>query len=184
MQTPKKNKIYFTGFMGSGKSTLAPLIANVLGYDHADIDHLIEQRTGTTVAELFATRGEPFFRNLEHEILIELSHRSNLVVALGGGTIVFGNNLQIMKETGLLVYLKASPEAIVRRVKRKQNRPLLKDEDGTMLTEEALRNRVYDLLALREPFYQQSDIIIEVGNAAVAYTVDRVARLIRDRIEQ
>ena len=179
----RKNRIYLTGFMGSGKSTLAPIIANVLGYEHVDIDKAIEGKTGLTISDIFKTHGEAYFRSIERAILVELSLKPNVVVALGGGTVAFNDNLSIMKSSGLLVYLKADPEIIIRRVKRKENRPLLKDEDGTMLTEEALRTRIHTLLTTREQFYLKADIIIEVGNANIPLTVDRIVNKIRKHVD-
>ncbi|MBI3189900.1 MAG: shikimate kinase [Ignavibacteriales bacterium] len=177
------NRIYLTGFMGSGKSTLAPLIANVFGFDVVDLDTEIEKRTGTIISEIFQTHGEAYFRKIEQELLLETMTRQNIVVALGGGAIAFGNNLQVMKDSGLLVYLKVEPEEILRRVKRIQNRPLLKDKDGVMLSDDSLRNRISSLLLLREPYFNQADITILFEDASIALTVDRIVRLIRNHIQ-
>lgn len=169
--------------MGSGKSTLAPLLANMLGYEHIDLDREIERKSGLLISEIFRIHGEQYFRDLERSLLINFSTRKNLVIALGGGTITYNNNIAIMKSTGLVVYLKTSPEIIIRRVKRNQNRPLLQDEDGTLLTEDALRARIQNLLTLREPFYTQADVTLEIGNARVAFTVDKLVRKLRGMVE-
>ncbi|TAK57549.1 MAG: shikimate kinase [Bacteroidetes bacterium] len=180
----RQNKIYLTGFMGSGKSTLAPLLANVLGYTVLDLDAEIERLNNMTISEMFRIHGESYFREKEHTILLQTKQEENIIVALGGGTITIGDNLDIIKSSGLLVYLKTTPEVILRRVKRKETRPMLHDEKGIVLTDDALRERIRALLAKREPFYSQADITIEVGDVAIAFTVDRIIKSIRKHIDE
>ncbi len=179
----KHTRIYITGFMGSGKSTLTPSIANVLGFDSIDLDVEIERTSGMTVAEMFELHGEPYFRRVEHELLQKISGRTNIVVALGGGTVTIENNLQLIKSTGLLIYLKVDPEILLRRVKRKQHRPLLKDSNGAQLSEEVLRERIHSLIQARELYYNQADIIIALGDSSIAKTVDLIVSKIRNRVQ-
>src|SRR5437773_606281 len=113
----RKNLIYLTGFMGSGKSTLAPILANTLGYSYRDIDAEIERITGRPITSIFSDQGESFFRDVERRILAEIgSTEKGCVISLGGGTIANETNLQIIKSSGILIYLKADAEQILRRV--------------------------------------------------------------------
>lgn len=153
-------RIYLTGFMGSGKSTIGLILANSLGYNFLDIDQLIEKEYGLSVTEFFQKFGEKEFRKTEREILKEISNLDNVIISLGGGTLANEENLKIVKDNGLLIYLKASPETLFERLKFKTDRPLIKEfvERGDI---EGLKNRIINLLAQREKFYNQSDLIID-----------------------
>src|ERR1041384_4110889 len=123
MTRRRKNLIYLTGFMGSGKSTIAPILANTLGYTSRDIDAEIEQVTGKKVSDIFTDHGETYFRETEQRLLRESSKLEGCIVSLGGGTIANTANLQIVKSSGVLVYLMASVDQILRRVRHKTNKP-------------------------------------------------------------
>ncbi|MBI5216043.1 MAG: shikimate kinase [Ignavibacteriae bacterium] len=180
----KHTRIYFTGFMGSGKSTLAPPVANVLGFDSLDLDVEIEHRVGYSVSEIFEQHGELYFRRLEQELLQEFSTRQNIVVALGGGTVAFENNLEQIKSNGLLVYLEVEPDILLKRIRRKQHRPLLKDSSGAQLPETAMREKIISLLQIREHYYNQADITITMDDSSIALTVDKVVRLLRKHVQE
>lgn len=175
----RKNLIYLTGFMGSGKSTLAPILANTLGYTYRDIDAEIERLTGKKVNEIFTDSGEAYFREVERKLLLDISAEAcECVVSLGGGTIASDANLQIIKSSGILVYLKADAEQIYQRVRSKTDRPLLKTPDGRRLGEEDLRSRIRQLLLQREPYYLQADVTIVTGDRRVGLTVDEIVRAV------
>lgn len=174
MKHIKRNLIYLTGFMGSGKSTLAPFLAQKFGFGLIDIDREIELSAGQTVSEIFRTLGESHFRKLERAILANVSKREGYVVSLGGGTIMHADNLHVVKSTGILVYLKARPEVIFRRVRLKTDRPLLDYLDGKHLTEEELDARIRHLLAEREPLYAQADVTIITDDKPVNLTLDEL----------
>ncbi len=182
MSTDRKNTVYLTGFMGSGKSSIAPILANTLGYGSVDIDAEIERLTGKRVVEIFYDRGEDFFRSVERQLLEEVSTRHTCVVSLGGGTIAQGHNLHIIKSTGILVYLRLDAEHIFRRLKFKKNRPLLVQSDGSRLPDDELHARIEKLLAAREPFYSQSDIIITTNDLRIGLTVDEIVRRLKPLI--
>jgi 3-dehydroquinate synthase len=122
--------VVVTGFMGTGKTETARALADILGLEFIDSDHLIESRQGMTVAEIFETRGEPYFRALEEEICNELAERTGLVVATGGGTLISEKNYQALSRKGTVVLLEASVAAILERVKRDRARPLLFGEQS------------------------------------------------------
>jgi shikimate kinase len=183
MSAPNKNLIYLTGFMGSGKSTIGPILANTLGFSFVDIDKEIEHETGKKITEIFSDLGEEFFREVERSILRQLSRREGCVIALGGGTITNDVNLEIVKTTGTLIYLKVNVEQIYRRLRYKTDRPLLRPPSGPQapLEESELRARILTLLEKREPFYTQADLIVTTDEQRVGITVDEIVSSLRER---
>jgi shikimate kinase len=150
-------RIFLLGFMGSGKSTHGRKIAQMMGYDFVDMDLWIEEVNGMTVPEIFNTRGEPFFREQERITIENLSKLERVVVATGGGAPCHGNNMELMKRSGLTIYLKLSPEALLSRLKVSKNkRPLLEGK-----SEEEMRQTIMEMLSERESFYAGADMIID-----------------------
>lgn len=173
-------RIYLTGFMGSGKSTIGPMVANVLGYAFVDLDEVIVQTIGQPIPEFFRTHGEAAFRRVEAAVLSETVDLVETVISLGGGALVSDANLRTVHELGLIVYLKWSAESLTRRLARSTNRPMLHDEHGHVLKADALRQRIETLLAVREPFYEQADLVVELDGCSVGWSVDRVVSAIRE----
>ena len=174
----RRGRIYLTGFMGSGKSTVGPILANTIGYDFVDVDRTIEEAEGISVGEVFRVRGEDFFRRREREVIAQLSHERKMVVALGGGALVDPANRETIRTTGILVYLRVPKELLMKRLQRREDRPLLTDAEGSRLSEGELHDRVEALFRTREPFYAKADLIIDVDERHVGVTVDRVARML------
>ncbi|MDI6767197.1 MAG: shikimate kinase [Bacteroidota bacterium] len=183
MTTKKNNLIYLTGFMGSGKSTIAPILANTLGYSHADIDQEIECLTSKSVTSIFSDFGEDYFREIERSLLLELSNRDCYVISLGGGTIANATNLKIVKSSGILIYLKTDVEQIQRRLKFKKDRPLIQSANKTLLTDDELRSRITSLIAKREPYYEKADIVITTTKQRVGITVDEIVYRLKNYIK-
>lgn len=166
--------------MGSGKSTLGPIVANVLGYDFADLDVMIAERAGRPVQQIFATDGEDAFRALEAACLQETGRRERLVVSVGGGALTFEDNLQWALVNGMVVYLDVPVEVLAQRLFRGRSvRPLLLDAEGKPLSAPALREKIQALLDQREPFYRRAHITIKMGERHVGQTVDDVVRAVR-----
>jgi len=178
MAEEKSHRIYLTGFMGSGKSTIAPILANTLGYTSVDIDREIEKSAGKTVREIFESFGEEYFREIERKVLQELSHREECVISLGGGTIISDVNLNIVKSTGVLVYLKVSEEQLFHRLKHKTDRPMLSSLP-TGASEIEVQQHINTLLARREPYYAQADVIIDMEGKKVGVTIDIIMERLR-----
>jgi shikimate kinase len=129
----------------------------MMGYDFVDMDLWIEEVNGMTVPEIFNTRGEPFFREQERITIENLSKLERVVVATGGGAPCHGNNMELMKRSGLTIYLKLSPEALLSRLKVSKNkRPLLEGK-----SEEEMRQTIMEMLSERESFYAGADMIID-----------------------
>lgn len=140
------------GFMGTGKSSVGRLVAEQLHFDYLDTDELIQSRTGRTIADIFKKDGEPAFRKLEQQLVGELAARKRTVIATGGGLPTNSLNLTSLKNHALIVCLWASPEKIWERVRNQTHRPLLCDPNPKI--------KIRELLAAREPFYRQADVLI------------------------
>ncbi len=175
----KEKRIFLTGFMTSGKSTIGRILANVLGWDFFDLDKVIESKIGKKIPQIFEEKGEKHFREIETETLKEISVGEQLVIALGGGAIANEANLKFCKEHGTLIYLKVSEKELLRRLKKKVDRPLIRDLVLNEASEEEIAARINKLLSEREKFYNQADLIFETGLAPVGKTVDNLAKRIR-----
>ena len=179
----RKERVYLTGFMGSGKSTIGPILANTIGYDFVDVDRSIETTVGKTVNRIFRDHGEEYFRILERKLIAQLSTTPHMVISLGGGTIADPENFRLISGTGILVYLKTTPEQLFRRLHHKSDRPVLRTEEGEQLPEEELRTRILDLYNRREPFYAKADIVVQTDEVKVGKTVDQIVRKLSHYIQ-
>jgi shikimate kinase len=179
----RKDIVYLTGFMGSGKSTIGPILANTIGYDFLDIDKTIEMTVNKTIMEIFASDGEGYFRELEKRIIQEISNTHSRVVSLGGGTVTKSDNLNVIKTSGVLIYLKADPQEIFHRLKLKADRPLLKGSEGARLENGELLRRISLLMQEREAFYAHADVVVNTAGRKIGQTVDEIVRRIRTLIQ-
>lgn len=177
-----KKVVYLTGFMGSGKSTIGPILANTLGWDFYDLDNLIENKTGMKIREIFEAYGEDHFRKLERQTLLEITDEVNIVVSLGG-TIANSENLETLKKTGIIFYLKLSPESVYKRLKYKKDRPVLLSGLDKEFTKEDLQQNIAKIFEERKIFYEQSDFIINTDKIPVGKTVDRIVNIIHQEME-
>ncbi|OYT70982.1 MAG: 3-dehydroquinate synthase [Armatimonadetes bacterium CP1_7O] len=159
--------LYLIGNMGSGKTTVGKLLAERWNLPLYDIDHLVEQETQLTIPEIFQHHGEPRFRELESAILHQVARQPRGVVATGGGIVLSEANRALMRQTGWMIYLKASPETLWKRLRQSRDRPLLQ----TASPLETLQA----VMQAREPLYQEADWVIEVDPLTPAQTADAVA---------
>jgi shikimate kinase len=177
MQQKKPNLIFLTGFSTAGKSTIGPILANSLGYGFIDIDKAIVEKEKKSVVEIFSEKGEAYFRQLEYEILQQCAQAENLVVALGGGTLENDRSFQIVKDSGTLIYLKSEVDTLTKRLANKDDRPLMKAENGERLSVEDLHRRVQQLLMSREERYQSHAVIsIATDQNPIGKTVEMLTR--------
>jgi shikimate kinase len=172
------NKIYLTGFMGSGKSTIGPILANTLGWDFYDLDSIIEQKEDKKISRIFEENGEDYFRNLEKEILKDLAGREKVIVALGGGTITNQENIDFLKKSGNIIYIKISAESAYKRLRFKRDRPILLRNGTVNLSKDEFIGKIQQLLSDRNKYYEQADIIIETDNLPIGVTIDKIAKVI------
>lgn len=144
--------IFLIGYMGCGKSTLGRALQNATGLEFIDLDHYIENRFHATVSEIFAQRGEEGFRRAEAAMLDEVSQFSDVVVACGGGTPCFFNNMELMNERGLTVWLTTPIERLFERLQRNRaKRPILANK-----SDEELMAFITDALEQRRPYYSRA----------------------------
>ncbi len=159
--------------MGAGKSTVGRLIAEKLHYQFVDSDHEIEERTGATIPMIFDFEGEAGFREREELMIDELSERTEVVLATGGGVVEREKNRQHLRTRGFVVYLKSPVEALIQRTKHDRNRPLLQTDNPEKV--------LADLMEKREPWYlEMADLVIETQQVPV----HRVVKQILDRLEE
>lgn len=144
--------IFLIGYMGSGKSTLGKGLAARCDVRFIDLDDYIEERSGKTIKEIFATEGEAAFRDMERRMLLEVSGIDNALVACGGGTPCFGDNMELMNEHGVTVLLRTSHARLLERLKRgRHKRPLIAN-----LNDEELDRFIAEQLAKRMPHYSKA----------------------------
>lgn len=144
--------IFLIGYMGCGKSTLGRSLAKRCDIEFVDLDDYIEAKAGKKIREIFADEGEAAFRELERRTLVEVSGRGNVLVACGGGTPCFGDNMALMNERGLTVLLQASHGRLLERLKRgRAKRPLI-----ASLSDDELDGFITAQLEKRMPYYSQS----------------------------
>lgn len=152
--------------MGTGKSSVGRFVADHLHFQFLDTDELIESRAGKSISDIFAQNGEETFRDLEQQLVEELATRKQTVISAGGGLPVNPANLASLKRHALVVCLWASPEKCWERVRGQSHRPLLKDADPMA--------KIRALLAAREKFYRQADVLVNTEWRSVREVAQQV----------
>ncbi len=163
--------IILEGFMGSGKSTVSEILSDRLGLELMDTDATIEDTEGRSISSIFREDGEEAFRDMETELLAMIAgdHLRDMVISLGGGMPVREENRKLLKESGKVVYLKATPETIYERVKGDTTRPLLQSEDPLL--------RIKELLEGRSDIYDEAaDLVIDTDNKTPDEICDEIIR--------
>ena len=156
-------KIFIIGFMGSGKSTVGKQIARLLNINFYDLDELIEDKFKINISLFFQEFGEKAFRDAESKVLNEVLKNDNFVLSCGGGTPCFNNNMNLINNNGISIYLKMNTNSLACRLeKSRKKRPLLQG-----LINENLKNKIEELLSERELYYNQAQYIVDGLNADV-----------------
>jgi shikimate kinase len=154
------DNLFLVGLMGAGKTTVGKLLAKHLGKQFIDADHEMEQRTGVKIAVIFELEGEEGFRNREASVINDLTQRSGIVLATGGGAILREPNRTALRSRGTVIYLRASADDLWRRTRNDKNRPLLQTDNP--------RTRLQELLAQRDPLYRETaHLIADTGEQNV-----------------
>ncbi len=143
--------------MGAGKTTTGKQLAEALQMNFIDLDQFIENSHGTSITDIFLDNGEEYFRILEQRYLEKLTHFSHTIIACGGGTPCFHNNIHLMKQSGLVIYIKQPISLLYKRlVQQQMQRPLLMGMD-----EQELLQFIESNLQRREEYYLQAQMIYE-----------------------
>ncbi len=167
-----KTNIALIGFMGTGKTAVGQALAKKLGRRFIETDSLIEQKAGKSIPDIFAQDGEIAFRELEIQTIKEIANEKRVVIAGGGGIVLNKINIDRLKMGAVIVYLTASPQAILKRVLAQEGqRPLLKVEDPA--------RAIRDLLKFRRPFYERAaDMTVNTSRLDIdAVAEDIISRL-------
>ncbi len=153
--------IFLTGLMGSGKSITGRILSELLNFSFYDLDALIEEKEKLSVSEIFKTKGEKYFRNLESEIIAHKAHPAKEVIALGGGSLTRENNLTKIKQENLLCYLNVHVNTLLHRLGEDElsKRPLL-----SSLTTKEREEKLQNLLQERQGHYKKANLNIEIDN--------------------
>lgn len=163
--------IALIGFMGTGKTTISKALSRITGLEEVDVDKYIVDKAGMEIKDIFAAHGEDYFRDLETEALRELQDKAGRIISCGGGAVLRNQNVDILKASGVIVQLTATPETIFDRVKDHTHRPILNDDMSI--------EHVTELMNNREPRYcQVSDIKVNVdANDRVLACYDMLKQL-------
>lgn len=167
------NNIILIGFMGSGKSSVGRYMEESEGFALIDTDEYIEKQQNDSINNIFANKGEEYFRNLETECIKELItlNTDMTVISVGGGLAMRGENQKLLKELGKIVYLRATVDTLVSRLMGDTTRPLLKGGD--------LRQKITELFEKREATYEGiADIVIDTDN----YSPKEIYNIIKERL--
>ena len=152
----RSGNLILVGMMGSGKTTIGRTLAKHLGKVFVDSDEEIQQRTGVTIAHIFDIEGEAGFRQREAAAIHDLVGRDNMALATGGGAVLAEQNRALLKQNGIVIYLKASVHDLWQRTRHDRSRPLLQAVDP--------RARLTELHHQRDPLYQEvADIVVQTG---------------------
>jgi shikimate kinase len=152
-----------------GKTTIGRAAARQMGRRFIDFDQEIERRSGMDVREIFRLKGEEHFRAMESALTKELAESSGMVLSPGGGWITQTGSVELLHSVGRIIYLRASPEAVAKRLKRVETRPLLAGRDPVV----ALR----ELYAKRHALYETADVVLDTERLARQQLIEKLVEL-------
>jgi len=153
--------IFLIGFMGSGKSSVAFYLSREYKMEIIEMDQLIVEREGMSIADIFAKHGEDYFRDIETNLLVEIQGAQNKVVSCGGGVVLREQNISEMRKSGHIVLLAAKPETILERVKDNDDRPLLQGNKNVEFISEMMEKR-------RKRYEQAADVVVQTDGKEIA----------------
>lgn len=167
MSAPAEKNLYLTGFMGCGKTTVARAFRELYGREIIEMDERIAEEAGMTIPEIFARQGEEAFRAMETSLLDSLQDKKGLVVSCGGGAVLRQENVDRMRQNGCIVCLKASPEVILERVSRNNDRPVLEGKKTL--------SGIRELMESRRPAYERAaSLVIETDGKSAAEICEEI----------
>lgn len=169
-----KKNIVITGFMATGKSVVAKQLAQKLGMKYIDMDEVIEERQGMSISDIFSKYGESYFREEENKLARELSLKENKVIATGGGTMIYLENIKYLSRNGIIICLWCSPEVIEKRLDQEKNqRPLLKDDYSL--------SKINFLFNKRKRVYEDYMLKVDTTNLSVEEVVHKIINIIMEK---
>ncbi|WP_439816853.1 shikimate kinase [Zavarzinia sp. CC-PAN008] len=163
---PLSRSIVLVGLMGAGKTTVGRRLAQRLGVGFVDADAEIELAAGCTIEEIFERHGEPAFRDLERRVIARLTALEPMVIATGGGAFMDPQTRARIKDSAISLWLRADLDLLLKRVKKRNNRPLLKKGDP--------RETLANLMTIRHPVYAEADLVVDSLDQPADDMVERV----------
>ncbi len=148
--------IVLTGFMGAGKTSVACELSRMLSMKIVDMDAEIEKEQGITITEIFARFGEQRFREIETDMARRVGSGSGAIISTGGGVVLKDENMAYLRNNGVIVCLTASPETVLERTVRSNDRPLLNVDDPL--------RKIKELIEARLPFYKKADLVVKTDD--------------------
>lgn len=166
-----KKNIILTGFMGTGKTAVGRELSRLLNMRLVDVDSEIEESREMKITDIFRDFGEPHFRDIETEMIRKLARTENTVISTGGGAVLREENMETLREKGVIFCLWADPETIISRTKGSKDRPLLNVEDPLA--------KINELLRFRMPFYEKAGIMIDTSGKTPLEVAEEIADIFR-----
>ncbi|MDD4203148.1 MAG: shikimate kinase [Candidatus Omnitrophica bacterium] len=158
--------IVLIGFMGTGKTAIGQMLAQTLGVKYVSTDDVIEEKAGKKISDIFQQDGEPSFREMECNVVKELSGKNDIVIDTGGGIVLNPNNIHLLRKNGNIICLWSSPEVIYKRVKEHTHRPLLSVKDPLQ--------KIKDILEQRRPLYEGADYFVNTDKMTLEQVVGSI----------
>lgn len=180
MKKLEDKNIYLCGFMGSGKSSIAKRLATRLGWAYVDTDREVERLENKKIADIFASRGEAYFRSREEEMIDWASRSERKVVSLGGGVLLSERNREKIAATGILVWLSASPQILLERLAKSYLRPLVKPE---WLDDGKPSQAFIEFLFEREKEYRQAHLSISTDGKSSEQAAGELFLLLKEKFD-
>ena len=164
--------IFLIGFMGSGKSTIAKALNKHYGMQVLEMDEMLEKQEGMCISDIFAEKGEDYFRELETAFLANMCGQQGAVVSCGGGVPLREQNVIEMRKNGIVIWLQASPETILNRVKENDDRPLLRGNKNVTFISEMMEKR-------REKYENASDFVVKTDGKSSREIADEIMKKVK-----
>ncbi len=162
--------IVLTGFMGTGKTEVGRELAHILDWKLIDLDDEIVKAKGMSISEIFSAFGEPVFRDIETEMIREISMNQCIIISTGGGAVLRKENIDMLRKNGVIVNLSAAPETVLQRTRGNDERPLLRVENPL--------GRIRELLEVRWPFYKNADLLIDTESKTPLQIAEEILKRI------
>jgi shikimate kinase len=167
-----QKNIVLIGFMGTGKTSVGGLIANRMGWPFIDTDLVIVNKVRKSIPDIFRTKGEEYFRAIEHEVISDVTKRNSTVIATGGGAVLNPENMRMLRECGIVVALDAQLDTIWNRIKESNDRPLVFGKNS--------KSELEDLFLKRLHAYENAHLRIKVDNKKPQEIAEEIINIIKN----